>query len=374
MFCRTFKVLAIMVVTAAIEFPLAADGGPVLPEPTGNHTVGRITYYLMDSARNDERGTQKDHKREFMVQVWYPAQPGSKGKPAAWLLPEWVRLGNNYSDLLAKSRDPLARKDVDKFLASIVVHAQEDVPVASSPKPFPVILLAPGSMSFPSKYTSLAEDLASHGFIVVGDAPVGNGIKVPFPAGNVTEGYRGDMFALWAGDLIYEIDQLKVWNETQGHLFYGRLDLERIGAFGHSAGGLIVARIPRMDKRVKAIALLDPGYVRPEDGEAIPMLILSSDHGDSPHARYRAKLENEYLQKAKPGIQMKLFGAEHASFTDLAVIPAFDRPSDGKALNDTTRAVLRAFFGQYLLGTHSELLVKWSAKYPRLAIEQNPEY
>jgi dienelactone hydrolase len=373
MFCRSFKVLVIL--AATIEFPLAATGaGPVLPVPTGKYSVGRITYYLLDSSRNDERGTQKDHKREFMVQVWYPAPSGSKGKPAAWLLPEWVRLGNNYSDLLAKSRDPLARKDVDAFLASVVVQAQEDVPVASSPKPFPVILLAPGSISFPSKYSSLAEDLASHGFVVVGDVPVGNGIKVPFPAGNVTSGYRGEMFTLWAGDLIFELDQLKTWNETQGHLLFGRLDLEHVGAFGHSAGGLIVARIPRMDMRVKAVALLDPGYVSPEDGEAIPVLILKSDHSDSPNSREKAKSETEYAQKAKPGIQMKLFGAEHASFTDLAVIQAFDRPGDGKALNDTTRAVLRAFFGQYLSGTPSDLLVKRSAKYPRLEIEKNPEY
>ena len=34
-----------------------------------------------------------------------------------------------------------------------------------------MILLAPGSLSFPSEYSSLAEDLASHGFVVVGDVP-----------------------------------------------------------------------------------------------------------------------------------------------------------------------------------------------------------
>jgi dienelactone hydrolase len=256
----------------------------------------------------------------------------------------------------------------------VVVHAQEDVPVAASPERFPVILLAPGSISFPSKYSCLAEDLASHGFIVVGDAPVGNGIKVPFPAGNVTPGYKGDMFALWAGDLIYELDHLKVWNETKGHLFYGRVDLDRIGAFGHSAGGLILARVPHMDKRVKAIALLDPGYVVPEDGEAIPVLIFKSDHKDSPNTREKARTETEYARRAKPGIQMKVFGAEHASFTDLAVIPGFARPGDGKAFNDTIRAVLREFFGQYLLGEHSELLVKGSDKYPLLKIEQDPLY
>lgn len=371
---RVFKAFAILAIVAALEIPLAAvEGGPALPTPTGAYPVGRVTYYMLDLARNDDRGTHKDHKREFWSQVWYPAQSGSRGKPAAWMPPEWMRLGADYHDLLEKSPDPAAR-DAQKYLASVVVHAQEDVPVASSPKPFPVVLLAPGSISFPSKYTSLAEDLASHGFIVVGDAPVGNGIKVPFPSGNVTPGYKGEMFGLWTGDLIYEIDQLRIWNETKDHLFYGRVDLDRIGAFGHSAGGLIVARIPRRDKRVKAIALLDPGYVDPEDGEPIPVLIFKSDHKDSPNTRNKARTETEYAQKANPGIQMKVIGAEHASFTDLAVIPGFARPGDGKAFNDTIRAVLREFFSQYLLGTHSELLVKGSDKHPLLKIETNPLY
>ena len=246
MFYRALKVFAIMVAVAGVEFPLAAaDAGALLPEPTGKYPVGRITQHFLDMSRDDELGTQKDHKREFMAQIWYPARSGSKGKPAAWLLPEWASFKeNNYSGELKKSPDVLkmspepSEKDVQKYLASIVVHAREEVPVASSPKPFPVILLAPGSISFPSKYTSLAEDLASHGFIVVGDIPVGNGVMVPFPAGNVTRLYRGrDVFALWAGDLIYEMDQLEVWNKTKGHLFFGRLDLDHIGAFGHSAGG-----------------------------------------------------------------------------------------------------------------------------------------
>src|SRR5205085_10222226 len=159
------RVFALVAAAAALALPLAAaDGPPTLPPPTGKHAVGRVTYYMLDSSRDDERGTQQDHKREFMVQVWYPAPQGSKGKPAAWMLPEWVSSGANYGDVLAKSRNPLARKDPNQYLASIVVHAQENVPLATSPNRFPVVLLAPGSISFPSKYTSLAEDLASHGF------------------------------------------------------------------------------------------------------------------------------------------------------------------------------------------------------------------
>ncbi len=355
MLYRAFKVVAFLTALAAAEV------GPVLPQPTGKYPVGRASYYMLDVSRDDERGTQKDHKREFWTQVWYPAQSGSRGKSAAWLLPEWVRL------------DPAAR-DASKYVSSVVVHAREDVPVAPSPGPFPVLLLAPGSISFPSKYSSLAEDLASHGFVVVGDAPVGNGITVPFPAGNVTPGYRGEMFALWEGDLIYELDQLKVWNETKGHLFQGRLDLNRIGAFGHSAGGLIVARVPHVDKRVKAVALLDPGYVEPQDGEAIPVLIFKSDAKDSPHAREKARREAEYVQRAKPGINLRVIGSEHASFSDLAVIPGFARPGDGRAFHDTIRAVLREFFGRYLRGEPSELLEKGADKFPLLKLEKNPLY
>jgi predicted dienelactone hydrolase len=365
MISRVFKAFAIMVSVAAIEVsPAAADGGPTLPKPTGDHAVGRVTYHLVDMARKDEWGSHKDHKREFMVHVWYPAPSGSKGKPAPWLPAEWARLEEN-----AIIGRPLKRsaKEVGDFLASVVSHAQEGVPLASSPKRFPVILLAPGSLSFPSEYSSFAEDLASHGFVVVGDVATGNVAAVSFPAGNVTRTYKGkDIFAEWAGDLSYEMDQLEVWNKTEGHLFFGRLDLDHIGAFGHSAGGMIVSRIPHKDKRVKAIVLNDPGIVDPEDGEAIPVLIFTSQK----HSESKVKTETEYAQKAKPGIRMKLVGGDHVNFGDLPLIMDFDHVrGDGKALNDTVRTVLREFFGQYLLGKHSELIEKGSAKYPLLKIE-----
>jgi predicted dienelactone hydrolase len=211
MFCRALLALAILASAAAIGLPLAAaNGGPSLPEPTGDYPIGRITYYLADLSRNDERGSHKDRKREFMAHVWYPAQSGAKGRPAPWLPPEWARLkGNDHSDLLRRSPDPSA-KDADKVVASVVVRAREDVPLASSPERFPVLLLSPGSISFPSKYSSLAEDLASHGFVVVGNVPTGSVSAISFPAGNVTPGYRDgkDMFTEWAGDLIHELDQL----------------------------------------------------------------------------------------------------------------------------------------------------------------------
>ena len=64
-----------------------------------------------------------------------------------------------------------------------------------------------------------------------------------------------------------------------------------------------------------------------------------------------------------------MLGAVHMSFTDMAVIEGFALPGDGKAFIATTRAVLAEYFGQYLLGKHSELIEKGSAKYPLAKIE-----
>ena len=120
--------------------------------------------------------------------------------------------------------------------------------------------------------------------------------------------------------------------------------------------------------------LIDPGMVRPEDGAAIPTLILKSEDVEFGRRRpdvveEKKKTRDEYVGKAKPGVQITLLGAVHMSFTDMAVVKAFGLPGDGKAFIDTTRAVIGGFFGQYLLGEHSELIEKGSAKYPLAKIE-----
>jgi hypothetical protein len=66
---------------------------------------------------------------------------------------------------------------------------------------------------------------------------------------------------------------------------------------------------------------------------------------------------------------MKLVGGDHVNFGDLPLIMDFaNARGDAKVLNDTVRAVLREFFGQFLMGKHSELIEQESAKYPLLQI------
>ena len=344
---HSFKILAALVSVAVVEvFLAAASEAQSLPEPTGPYPVARTTFHLGDNGR------------KFMVQTWYPAQSGANGKLAPWVPADRLsREEKGFVGMMLRRSSPPSAKDVSKVMTSVVVHARENVPLADSPKRFPVLLFAAGSQQIPSEYSCLTEDLASRRFVVVGYGPtvLGGGT--------------------WRDDLTQVLDQLGVWNTTEGHQFFGRMDLDRIGAFGHSFGASAVSIIAAYDKRLKAIVLIDGGG-RPEDARAIPALILNSS------ARARgaevapkvpdpetAIARNLYSRWSKPGIQITLLGAVHMSFTDMAVIKAFELPGDGKAFIDTTRAVIGGFFGQYLLGEHSELIEKGSAKYPLAKVE-----
>ena len=184
----SFKLFAAMVSVAAVELSLAAASrAQSLPEPTGPHPVGRSTFRLVDD------------QRTFTVQVWYPAQPGAEGKPAPWVPAD--RLSHEEKGfvgmLLRKSSAPSA-KDASKVLSSVVVHAREDVPLANSPKRFPVLLFAAGSQQIPSEYSCLTEDLASRGFVVVGYGPTVMGWRT------------------WRDDLTQALDRLGVWRYDPG--------------------------------------------------------------------------------------------------------------------------------------------------------------
>ena len=338
----SMNLFATMVSVVAVELSLAAAcGAQSLPEPTG---LTRLDASHFNSSMTRENSWSRSGIR----------RRGAAGKPAPWVPADQLSHEEKgfVGMMLRRSSAPSA-KDVPKVLTSVVVHAREDVPLADSPKRFPVLLFAAGSQQIPSEYSCLTEDLASRGFVVVGYGPTVMGGRT------------------WRDDLTQVLDQLGVWNTTQGHLFFGRLNLDRIGAFGHSFGASAVSIIAAYDKRLKAIVLIDGGG-RPEDARAIPALILNSGGADGarkvPGAE-TAIARNLYLQWSKPGIQITLLGAVHMSFTDMAVIKAFELPGDGKAFIDTTRAVIGGFFGQYLLGEHSELIEKGSAKYPLVKVE-----
>src|SRR5260370_17862372 len=117
--------------------------------------------------------------------------------------------------------------------------------------------------------STLAEDLASHGYVVVGlDAPY-RSFTVVFPDGRVMRGIPENnpelclestgqerdrcanrLLTVWTADMSFVLDRLEQMNASDASgKFTVRLDMTRIGAFGHSFGGAAAARFCHSDSR-----------------------------------------------------------------------------------------------------------------------------
>ena len=68
----------------------------------------------------------------------------------------------------------------------------------------------------------------------------------------------------------YALDQAVAWNAQPKSMFFGRLDMERVGVLGHSAGANAIAVLCSKVKRVKAGLVLDPGSYFPKDATGFP--------------------------------------------------------------------------------------------------------
>jgi predicted dienelactone hydrolase len=234
-------------------------------------------------------------------------------------------------------------------------------------------------------YSTLAEDLASHGYVVVGfDAPYRTSLIV-FPDGRVitrtpennpelvsgTEltrlGVR--LLAEWTADIAFvltKLDQLNVSDPTGK--FTGRLDTTRIGAFGHSFGGATALQFCRDDPRCKAGIDIDGAPIGNviQTGVQRPFMFVLSDHGDlSSDAESRqimADIRSIYGRLPEDGrLLIVIRGTNHFTFSDdgalvksglfRALLRVFGKLSiDGRRQLVVTAYCVRSFFDAELKG------------------------
>jgi hypothetical protein len=94
------------------------------------------------------------------------------------------------------------------------------------------------------------------------------------------------MFPVWVADQRYVYDTLEIW-ESNDPLLRGKLDLGRIGSFGHSIGGATALEVCLVDTRCRGAANLDGGLygeteTRPANHRSF--LMSSADSGSDQEA------------------------------------------------------------------------------------------
>ena len=109
--------------------------------------------------------------------------------------------------------------------------------------PYSGLVLGHGFARARAQHANNGVFLASHGFIVV---------TVDFP--NPTS----PNFTAWAAQISAALDWLEAQNADPASRFYQQIAVDRLGALGHSAGGMATWVAAGQDSRIKANMPLDP--------------------------------------------------------------------------------------------------------------------
>ncbi|MBC7764459.1 hypothetical protein H7Y29_01965 [Microbacteriaceae bacterium] len=275
-------VLGIVWAAIAIALPL------VLPifyfdQPTGKYGVGTVTYNWVDTSRTELFTANAADHRELTAQVWYPvdkqAQVGKKYaqymENASYVLPALTQV---FSGAVAK---------VPSFTLSHIGYVKSsatlDTPIATTQQSFPVLIYLTGLGGGREFSMFQVQELVSQGYVVVGLDQPGASASVVYPDGrhvdvkpksemqpiidqsvnpqSVAPSLNGTalpdgIIPYFSQDVSFAIGQLEKLNTLDKQLV-GHLDLEKLGVFGISLGGMVAGQACASDVRLKACLIMD---------------------------------------------------------------------------------------------------------------------
>jgi predicted dienelactone hydrolase len=367
-----------------------------LPAPTGRSPIGTARWVVHDTSRAETFAPGKT--REVEVIAWYPAV-ASVAATAPYMR-------DGMDEVLSFARLAKLGTAFDG-LAGVKTHAVLDATPAASPARFPVVVFSHGYTGLPSAHTGLFEDLASHGWAVLSvvhpyeatGSMLADGTVITFlnEKGAMHQGImdvlnewgpedgtmdkvtatpdeaekekllRGYLATLkntdavvtrWVLDTKLALDRLP--EDAAAGRVAAKLDLSRLGAAGHSMGGVAAGQFCVEDRRCKAGLNFDgiPQYGTMIDAPMpAPFLMVYSGRPGRAGASdiiYRRSASKYYRVDVKDTL--------HLDFSDMN---SWGGPLRQRGAYGTiapvraaaiTRTVVREFFGQEILGQKSPLL------------------
>jgi dienelactone hydrolase len=320
------------------------DAAIVIPRPTGELGVGTVVWHWPDPSRLDEITPYPDDVREVMAQAWYPVDgpavaPTDVYAPLDKSLPAkgWSRPGEPFSSTIRKA---------------------------------PVIVLCPGARTSRSFYTSVAEDLASHGYVVLSVDSSHIGFTI-FPDGRVInptylpppELFNGpyakvDEFlegpgSLAAGDVLFALESLeRISEDDPARRLTGKIDWKRLGAFGHSIGSRACGGAAAADHRIRAFASMEGAVLREarQRGIDTPILLMLGPF----LPQFVVETILQMIPNRRDDIYLlRLQSFVHNNVNELPLLfpTSFRSVLDPVAGLEQTREVLRTFFDDHVKET-----------------------
>ncbi|AEY66833.1 isoform II [Clostridium sp. BNL1100] len=395
------SIFSFLYLVIAVAFPTLL---PVfsLEKPTGPYLVGTVTYDWIDENRLEEATKDPDDKRELMVQVWYPAENSDNMKRAPY-----IKDFSEISKGIEKSNGiPSVLFSHLKYVES---NSYSNAKLSGKQQKYPLLIFSHGFGLFRNANTFQVEELASQGYIVVGIDHTYDAMATVFSNGRVAQ-YSNDNVKMlnediekmdghneiWVKDVQFVLDKIEEINKKDplDH-FSGRIDLDKVGMFGHSYGGATAGQIVMRDSRVKAGINMDGAFAGSPFSEKSlgkPFMVMDAEasmdstqnydeylskmgiDGDLRES-YKAYKEKMYNQRnnaiSNGGYSLLINKTNHFSYTDLSLYTpllsiGYKPHSVHKIINDFTLN----FFNKYLLEDSSASLEDTAKKYKNIEFTQ----
>ena len=346
------------------------------PEKPGPYPVGVTTQLFVDHSRTD---AATNGPRSLMTEIWYPATDDTKDLPKNHLLDFFVQNQSPEFAMIFQMAFGVDILTADKTFKNMAVR---DARVRDGV--YPLLLFSHGNGGFRMQNAFWCEHMASHGYIVMAPDHTGN-CAVTFIDGNMVifndnKEARTQSSADRPKDLSFLIDTAGRMNKGGDSRFRAKIDLEKIGAAGHSFGGYTCTWLVNQEPRIKAIAPM-AGVAPDQPPCPIPLMLLIASEDDTLGAE-KVPLIRAYYDAAKgPKYSIEFKNAGHYSFTEMYQLkPTFgDGVGEGKRITngepikyipmDTaftlTNGYTTAFFGKYIKGI--------TGYEPYLAANRNPD-
>jgi predicted dienelactone hydrolase len=376
---------ATTVSAAAAASARGSDQTISIPRPTGRYAIGRDILHLVDNKRHDP-WVPAAGGRELMVSMYYPAAAGGSAAPY---------MTTEEADLLLKGLKLDAAGFKAEQLSGVRVNARAGAqPIGGR---HPLVVLSPGFTLNRATLTTLAEELASKGYVVALVDHAYESYGTSFPGGRTltcvacdaierapsdeaekkllgeaAEGRAADI-AFVVGELTHPAGDPPSWKRWK------MIDPRRIGAAGHSLGGNAAAAVMAADRRIRAGVDLDGSFFAQIPASGLgkrPFLMLGAKAQHSPGSTDTSwPVAWQRLDGWKRWLTVA--GSGHFTFIDLPILGGQlgvtdpSAPLSGQRSGEITTVYVGAFFDQHLRGKHQPLLNGPSAAHPEVTFH-NP--
>jgi hypothetical protein len=199
--------------------------------------------------------------------------------------------------------------------------------------------------------------------------------------------FNGGVIPYFAQDVFFTLDHLVALNQSDPNgILTGNLDLQSVGAFGISLGGIVCSEACLKDPRFRACLVMDapipadvvqkclrlPTMGITRDVKTMQLEGWSQEDISQTHITMRAMFE-----KSPPGegYFVQVLGMFHVNFTDLPYwSPIFSLlgitgPIDGQGGHDIVNSYSLAFFNCHLKRSPAALLNGPTTQYPEVLLD-----